>query len=114
MNYTSCNGIIYVIKPGDTLYQISLRYGIPLAIILRANPYADIHNLQIGDKICIPIGAFAPDREFNDYTYTVTDNQTIQDVLDANGLDFNDMVTMNPLNTLYLRAGTVIQLPRDY
>lgn len=111
MNYSSCNGIVYVIKPGDTLYKISLRYGIPLALILRTNPYADIHNLRTGDKICIPVGgAFVPKE---DLSYTVTDNQTIQDVLDENDLELNDMISLNPLNTLYLRAGTVIKLPKE-
>jgi LysM repeat protein len=110
MNYSSCNGIVYVIKPGDTLYRISLRYGIPLALILRANPYADIHNLKTGDKLCIPVGgAFVPDQES---TYTVDENQTIQEVLDENQLELNDLIAMNPLNTLYFREGTVIKLPR--
>lgn len=110
MNYSSCNGVVYVIKPGDTLYQISIRYGIPLALILRANPYADIHNLQIGDKLCIPVGgAFVPDREM---TYTVGENETIQDVLDKNQLELEEFMALNPLNKLYLCEGTQIKLPR--
>ena len=49
-----CNGTKYVIKNGDTLYSISRRYNVPLALILRANPYVDVYNLQIGDEICVP------------------------------------------------------------
>lgn len=109
MNYNSCNGIVYVIKPGDTLYKISLRYGIPLALILRANPYVDIHNLQVGDKLCIPVGgAFTAEPES---TYTVGENETLQDILDVNDVDLDDFLEINPLDTLYLRAGTVIKLP---
>ncbi|SFS05437.1 LysM peptidoglycan-binding domain-containing protein [Anaeromicropila populeti] len=55
MNFETCNGMTYVIKKGDTLYSLSRRYNVPLALILRANPYAEIYNLQIGDEICIPI-----------------------------------------------------------
>jgi LysM repeat protein len=110
MNYSSCNGIVYVIKPGDTLYQISLRYGIPLALILRANPYVDIHKLQVGDKLCIPVGGgvFTTEEEL---TYTVGENQTIQDILDEYDMALNDFLALNPLNTLYLRTGTVLKLP---
>ena len=109
MNYNSCNGIVYVIKPGDTLYKISLRYGIPLALILRANPYVDIHSLQVGDKLCIPVGgAFTATPEL---TYTVGENETLQNVLDVNDIDLNDFLEVNSPNTLYLRAGTVIKLP---
>lgn len=50
----ACNGTKYVIKKGDTLYSISRRYDVPLALVLRANPYVDVYNLQVGDEICIP------------------------------------------------------------
>lgn len=49
-----CNGTKYVIQKGDTLYSISRRYNVPLALVLRANPYVDVYNLQAGDVICIP------------------------------------------------------------
>ena len=53
--YNSCSGIVYSIKEGDTLYSISGRFQVPIALILRANPLADIYNLQIGAKLCIPM-----------------------------------------------------------
>ena len=55
MNFLHCEGTVYNIRRGDTLYSISRRYNIPLAMLLRANPFADMYNLQIGDEICIPI-----------------------------------------------------------
>lgn len=55
MNQRYCNGMIHVIKKGDNLYQLSRKYRIPLALILRANPYVDVYNLQVGQEICIPV-----------------------------------------------------------
>lgn len=55
MNKRYCNGMVHVIKQGDTLYQLSRRYRVPLALILRANPYVDVYNLQVGQEICIPV-----------------------------------------------------------
>ena len=55
MNYEYCNGITHTVKQGETLYSLSRQYNVPLAIILRANPYIDVYNLQIGDTICIPV-----------------------------------------------------------
>lgn len=55
MNQRFCNGMIHVIKPGDNLYQLSRRYRVPLALILRANPYVDVYNLRPGQEICIPM-----------------------------------------------------------
>lgn len=55
MNQRYCNGLIHVIKQGDNLYQLSRKYRVPLALILRANPYVDVYNLQPGQEICIPV-----------------------------------------------------------
>lgn len=50
-----CNGIIHVIREGDTLYKLSKKYYVPLLWIMYANPFVDIYNLQVGDEICIPV-----------------------------------------------------------
>ncbi len=55
MNRRFCNGMVHVIREGETLYQLSRRYRIPVALLLRANPYVDVYNLQIGQEICIPM-----------------------------------------------------------
>lgn len=55
MNKRYCNGMVHVIKQGETLYQLSRKYRVPLALILRANPYVDVYNLQVGQEICIPV-----------------------------------------------------------
>lgn len=55
MNQRFCNGMIHVIKAGENLYQLSRKYRVPLALILRANPYVDVYNLQPGQEICIPM-----------------------------------------------------------
>lgn len=50
-----CNGMMYAVKTGDTLYSISMKYNIPLALLLRANPYVDVYNLQPGQTVCVPV-----------------------------------------------------------
>lgn len=54
MNYEYCDGITHTIKKGDTLYEISREHNVPLSMLLRANPYVDVFNLQVGDTICVP------------------------------------------------------------
>ena len=53
-NFDFCRGTVHVIRRGDSLYTISKRYNVPLALIMRANPYVDVYNLQVGDEICVP------------------------------------------------------------
>lgn len=50
-----CNGIMHTVRPGDTLYSISMEHKVPLALLLRANPYVDVYNLQVGETVCVPV-----------------------------------------------------------
>ena len=45
---------VYIVKKGDTLYDIAREYDVKLFDIMRLNPYINVYNLQIGDEICIP------------------------------------------------------------
>ncbi|MDD5936160.1 MAG: LysM peptidoglycan-binding domain-containing protein [Clostridiales bacterium] len=110
MNYQNCNGIIYVIKPGDTLYKISQRYGIPTAKLLRANPNMNIYNLRIGDKICIPTGGNVTLDQIPEQTnyYTVGESESIKTVMERTNMKFAELVSLNPLNTLILKPGSEI------
>ncbi len=45
----------YIVRPGDTLYRISYRFGIPVRSIMNYNPYINFnYPLQIGQTICLP------------------------------------------------------------
>jgi len=44
----------YIIKPGDTLYLIALRFGVKVDQIMQANPNVDPYSLRVGQVICIP------------------------------------------------------------
>jgi peptidoglycan endopeptidase LytF len=49
-----CNGVLYTIRPGDTLYLIAQEVLIPVDVLLAANPRVDPNNLQVGSQICLP------------------------------------------------------------
>ena len=111
MNYQACNGIVYVIKPGDTLYKLSQRYGIPTTKILRANPYINIYNLQIGDKICIPTeGNMSVDQRM---FYTVGEDETIKTVLERLDMNLIEFLALNPIGTLVLKPGLQVAVSRN-
>ena len=48
---------MHTVRSGDTLYSISMEHQVPLALLLRANPYVDVYNLQGGETICVPVRA---------------------------------------------------------
>ncbi|MCX7992138.1 MAG: NlpC/P60 family protein, partial [Fimbriimonadales bacterium] len=47
--------ITYTVKSGDSLYTIAHRHGLRLPELLKVNNLRNPHDLQIGDKIKIPI-----------------------------------------------------------
>lgn len=62
-NLNCPGGQIYVVRPGDNLYNIARRFNVPLETLLRANPQlVDPDNLFVGQNLCIP-GAPIPQKE---------------------------------------------------
>jgi LysM repeat protein len=51
----TCEGFMYTIRAGDTLYMLSRTYRVNLDTLMRANPNLDPYNLRIGMQICIPV-----------------------------------------------------------
>ena len=83
MNFDTCNGVIHVVKRGDTLYKLSRIYKVKLSDIISANPYINVYNMQPGDEVCIPV---IMEEDF--LIYTVQDKNT--------GVSPDDLFKFNP------------------
>lgn len=138
MNYDYCNGSVHNIEKGDTLYNLSRRYGVPLAALLRANPYVDVYNLQIGDTICIPgltRPPFRPQRphwfkengdvdypeedagpvseETQEEMYETVEGDSVQNVADFFGVKPAALFTSNDPKVILLMPGVTFVPPKD-
>lgn len=52
---TSCSGRLHQVREGDTLFRLSMKYGVSLEAILDANPQiTDPDTLVVGQVVCIP------------------------------------------------------------
>ncbi|MBQ9984417.1 MAG: LysM peptidoglycan-binding domain-containing protein [Lachnospiraceae bacterium] len=102
-----CRGQIHVVKAGDTLYKLAKQYDVKLFDIMRLNPYVNVYNLQIGDELCIPTMPSRPER-----TYVVNEGDTIQRVLEAFGMEFEELARWNPmLFEVELPEGMILRVP---
>ena len=103
MNYKYCNGITHTIKQGDTLYSISRKHKIPLAMILRANPYVDVYNLKVGDTICVPVdnsnGMGVPEENRRNDNVIMLDNMMERNDRETDR-NYMDDVTDNQRNSM--------------
>lgn len=127
-----CNGVTHNVQEGDSLYTISRRYKVPLALIMRANPYVDVYNLQVGDEICIPFewpnytpqdrpnqnpGDMGNSNESNSddrvwMGYVVKDQDTIKRILEQFGVDLEELLKYNGLDAIMLKPGAVLKVPK--
>lgn len=128
MNFEYCEGRVHIIEEGDTLYQLSRSYEVPLAMILRANPFSDVYNLQVGDEICIPtrIGRppempetpERPDRPItmpqfpNVVFYTVKEGDSLGSIIEEFGINnLEDLLNFNDLQDMLLLPESVVKVP---
>ena len=51
---TQPNGAVYVVQPGDNLYNIAQRFGVSMQEIQEANNISDPNNIKVGDRLLIP------------------------------------------------------------
>lgn len=63
----------YVIKSGDTLYNITRMYYSSVNKIIAANPNLNVNNLTVGQSIIVPFGIPVVDTNVN-YTYEIMEN----------------------------------------
>lgn len=49
----------YIVQAGDSLYRISLVYGVSIEDLIAANELADPNSLELGQELTIPVAGFA-------------------------------------------------------
>ena len=125
MNFDYCEGKVHVVKEGDSLYKICKMYDVPLALVMRANPYVDVYNLKVGSEICVPVIMEKPkrmvrpitmpemtqDMQGGIITYVVKDEDTLEGILKEFGIDVEDLLKFNTSNKIYLKPGSTLIIP---
>jgi LysM repeat protein len=102
--------ITYVIQPGDTLYNISRHFNVPVSAIMNANPLCNVYRLNAGETICIPVSV--PGRQYTNFTtYLVGDGDTLGSVLENNDVSLADLMQLNGLSDISLEPGSTLKVP---
>lgn len=78
--------MIYTVKKGDTLYDISMRFGVPISRIEADNGIDDIRMLVIGEDLIINEGQ----------GLTVQRGDSLYTIAEENGVTVNDLLKSNP------------------
>lgn len=107
---------IHIVKKGDTLYELSKKYGVPLEKIIEANPQlADPNQLSIGMKVKIPsqpVTVTTPQNTI--HKHVVKQGDTLWKLSKAWGVPLKNMIEANPQlkNPNALLVGEVVFIPK--
>ena len=59
--WTSTGGTMITVQPGETLYNISKRYGVPVSALKSANNISNVNSLRAGQQILVPNYVYSSD-----------------------------------------------------
>ncbi|MHB8860208.1 MAG: peptidoglycan DD-metalloendopeptidase family protein [Minisyncoccota bacterium] len=95
---------VYVVRPGDTISEISDMFGVSVNTIIWANNLSGVRDVHPGDTLIIlPISGI---------THTVTKNETLKSIANKFGGDVNEIAKYNGLDTqTALVVGSSIIIP---
>ncbi|HSZ24314.1 MAG TPA: LysM peptidoglycan-binding domain-containing protein [Cytophagaceae bacterium] len=95
--------ILYMVSPGETIYGISTKYGIPVSDLLEINPELE-SGLKVGQVINIPyspeLRAKAPDE--NSIVHKVQPGETLYGIAKKYNTSVNELMR---LNNMQLKSG---------
>ena len=105
------NGAYYTIREGDSFYNIAQRYGIPLNLLLEANPEANPYDLKVGQEICIP--DVPPGCPFGTVV-TIQEGTRLSDILISYNISLNELRDANVnFNPNIIVPGTELCIPQE-
>ncbi len=106
---------IHIVKKGDTLFELSKKYNVPLEKLIEANPqFANPDQLNVGDKVKIPAVAVPIGGESgNIYKHVVKQGDTLWKLSKAWGLPLQTLIAANPQlsDPNQLKVGDVVNIP---
>ena len=92
---SECDGLYYVVRPGDTFHSIAMKYNVTVAELMAANPGVDPNNLMVGQLICIPKGK-DPKPCPGGTIHVVRENDSLSTILLRFNISVMDLMAGNP------------------
>jgi murein DD-endopeptidase MepM/ murein hydrolase activator NlpD len=127
----SNDGVMYRVKPGDTLGAIALAHDVPQSVLVAANSLENPHRLQIDQVLTVPSSSTTFDAASNslrqpagDFSlnleepallaHRVSAGETIEQIASAYGVSKNAVVEASGLQDPdVIRVGQVIAVPAE-
>lgn len=94
------NRQFYVVRPGDTLSEISQRFGVPISILVNVNELANADRIYVGQVLLVP------------KLYTVEVGDSLETIAIKLSVDVADLLIENNLSTTSpIQVGQTLVIP---
>ncbi len=109
--------IVYTVKAGDNLWNISRKYGVSVAVITDINHLGDKDLLSLGQKLEIPgVGGGIPDSNQKEeptiIVYTIVKGDTLWGISQRYDVNMSTIISTNNLKEITrLSIGQKLELP---
>jgi len=95
--------IFYTVRSGDTLYNIAMRWSLPLQSLIAANNIAAPYTIYPGQQLSVPPGLT---------TYVVRPGDSVYSISQGYGIPMSVIIDANGLEPPYIiEPGTVLTVP---
>ena len=102
---------IYIVKKGDSLYSIAIKYGLTADDLKKANNKTS-NVLQIGEQLYIPgLTTEIEEPKSEEITYIVQLGDSLWSIAKKYGINVNDLKSYNNLTTNLLQIGQKLLIP---
>lgn len=110
---------VYVVRPGDTLFEIAQNYGLTVEALGQANNLADPNVIEVGAQLKIPAvssnatqQATAPSGSENTKLHLVSAGETLGEIAKMYDVSLSALVEVNGItDPNVLEVGELLQIP---
>lgn len=107
-----CNGTVYIVKAGDSLWTIAQRYGVEVDAIKCASEIS-IDSISIGQKLCIPkCHSPSPTPHCNGTSYTVKSGDSLWTIAQRYGVEVDAIKHASGISSDNISVGQILCIPK--
>lgn len=106
--WSTAGGTSITLQPGETLFNLSKRYGVPVSALMRANGISDADNVQAGQRIVVPTYVYSRQAPISapDANRSTRLARASRGSLVVPAIDTVPVPSRNPLRVASLQTGT--------
>ncbi|MBS3784795.1 MAG: LysM peptidoglycan-binding domain-containing protein [Anaerolineae bacterium] len=107
------SSIVHVVRPGDNLFRIGLRYGVTVDALVAANGLRNANYIWVGQKLIVPSGNYPDPDAPSSRVHTVRRGENLYRIALRYGISYQALASANDIvNPNHIYVGQHLRIPR--